>query len=243
MMNSIKEKWKDIQDNFYSDPQKHTHLMYKPNSVYAKDLVNHLIYSIDISTDRTVLEIGAGAGRFSLHLLPHCRKLVALDSSISLLKILENNHMPNLEIICADVFDIPEILYLKNIDMVCGFFILHHLPKHENLFSILHKMLKPAGSIAFIEPNRINPLFLLQVMVSPEMSWKAEKGMFTFSISKTKNILEQAGFVNIKLKYFGLFPPAILDNFRFLYKFQTFLEHINYLNRLLPFVLITAQKE
>ncbi|MDP2947723.1 MAG: class I SAM-dependent methyltransferase, partial [Nanoarchaeota archaeon] len=216
-MNHQEMNWQQVQDKFYSDVKKHSHLIYNSESIYAIDIVRHMINSIGISENDTVLEVGAGAGRFTLHLAQHCKKLYALDTSTDLLNILKFNLSENSNInpLNANVFDISKIFESNSLDTICGIFILHHLLNHLKLFETIYQTTKSGGKIGFLEPNRINPSFLIQVLISSEMKWEAEKGMFTFSIRKTKNILEQVGFVNIKLEYFGLFPPVILDKFKF----------------------------
>ncbi len=244
-MNHQEKKWQRIQDKFYSDVNKHTHLIYNPESIYAIDIADHMVKSIGISAGDTVLDVGAGAGRFTLHLSQHCKKIYALDTSADLLKNLQSNlpENSNIEPVNLDIFELSNVFRSYSLDIICGVFILHHLLNHSLLFERIYQTIKSGGKIGFLEPNRINPSFLIQVLISSEMKWEAEKGMFTFSISKTKNLLEQVGFVNIKLEYFGLFPPVILDKFKFLYKCQTVIEKINFINRFLPFVIISAQKK
>ena len=147
-----KEDWQEIQDEFYADAEKHTHLEFDPGSVYAKDLVDHMVKAIDISRSKTVLEIGAGAGRFSLHLIPHCGKLVALDTSRALLDALKREapQHGNLDVICASVFDLARDTVPGFFDAVCGFFILHHLPDHEKLFALISQTLKSGGRVCFM---------------------------------------------------------------------------------------------
>ena len=243
-MESIKEQWQRVQNQFYYDAEKHTHLSFKPNSTYAKSLTNHMANGLSLTNSDTVLDIGAGAGRFTLHLAPYCKKVVALDTSPALLKALERERMPstNLDIACASVFDLPLDFGHASFDAVSGFFVLHHIPDHMKLFELIHQTLKSGGRLGFLEPNRLNPLFLLQVMFSREMNWEAEKGMFTFSASRTKKILQTLGFVNISVKRFGFFPPQLLDNVPGLPTIQKGLEKFPPLWRFLPFVLINARK-
>ncbi len=239
-----KERWQEIQDDFYSDPGKHEHLAFEERSVYARDLARHMVETVPIGTSDTVLEVGAGAGRFSLHFAERCGKLVALDTSGPLLEALKRESPSdlNLQVECASVFDLPGRLGVNSFDVVCGFFILHHLPDHARLFDLIGQTLRPGGRIGFIEPNRVNPLFLLQVLFSREMTWKAEKGMFTFSATNTRKVLGEAGFTDIRLRRFGFFPPPILDRIPGCLKVQRGIEWLAPLRRLLPFVLITARK-
>ncbi|MFN0157259.1 MAG: class I SAM-dependent methyltransferase [Bacteroidota bacterium] len=240
----MKQQWQEIQDDFYSDPDKHTHLAYSPDSLYSQDLTGHVIKAAGISPTQRVLEVGAGSGRFTLHLAPHCKSLVATDISAPLLNALEKvrGAHPGLETQCLDVFDLPGDLGENTFDVVCGFFILHHLPDHEKLFAALWRTVRPGGRICFLEPNRVNPLFLVQVIVDPEMTWAAEKGMFTFSATRTKQILEKTGFREIRLERCGFFPPPILDRFPGVLGIQRGIERLPLVHRFLPFVILTATK-
>jgi 2-polyprenyl-3-methyl-5-hydroxy-6-metoxy-1,4-benzoquinol methylase len=239
-----KEEWQKVQDEFYSSADKHTHLAFEPRSLYAQDLAAHMVRALALTGGEEVLEVGAGAGRFSLHFLSACKRLTALDTSRPLLDALDSEKPSGspLEILCASVFDLPGAAGGRLYDRLCGFFILHHLPDHERLFRLFLNSVRPGGRIGFIEPNRANPSFLIQVMVSREMTWEAEKGMFTFSASDTRRILESLGFTNVRLHRFGFFPPQILDRFTGLYGLQRLVEKIPVVHRFLPFVLITAEK-
>ncbi len=239
-----KERWQEIQDEFYADPEKHQHLAFDEHSVYARDLTDHMVRGVPIGASDRVLEVGAGAGRFSLHFAHRCGALVALDTSEPLLTALKRESPPglNLQVHCASVFDLPGDLGMHSVDVVCGFFILHHLPDHGRLFDLIGKSLRPGGRIGFLEPNRINPSFLVQVMVSREMTWKAEKGMFTFSATRTRKILRETGYADIRMERFGFFPPPILDRIPGLLSVQRGIERLAPLRRFLPFVLITARK-
>ena len=82
----------------------------------------------------------------------------------------------------------------------------------------------------------------MQVVFSKEMTWEAEKGMFTFSARMTVKVLEKEGFTDIRMDRFGFFPPMILDRIAMTYNLQRALERFSPLRRSLPFDLITARK-
>ena len=237
-------EWQQTQDRYYADPARHRHLAYNPQSVYAKDLVSRMVAGLDLRREHRVLELGAGAGRFTLHLARHCGQLTALDTSSGMLEALAKQAPPNngIETLCASIEELPARYRGDPFDAVCGFFILHHLPDRVRLMEAIRAVVKPGGRIAFLEPNRWNPLFLLQVAACPEMSWRAERGMFSFSASATLRLLERSGFEEIGLERFGFFPPQILDRVRGALPVQRFLERLWPLDRFLPFVLITATR-
>jgi SAM-dependent methyltransferase len=238
------KRLQSIQDEFYDAAELHTHLAFEPGSVYARDLVDQLRGEVAVTKDDTLLELGAGAGRFSLHLAPHSARLVALDTSRALLAALRAHagDDPRIEPAQLNAFDLGTWRKERQFDVACGFFILHHLPRHAQLFELIAQALRPGGRVAFIEPNRWNPSFLLQVAFSPEMKWAAEKGMFTFSAQKTMQCLERAGFTRVRTRQFGFSPPQVLDRFPQLLPLQHKLERVPGLRRLLPFSLIAADK-
>jgi len=238
------EKWQKVQDDFYIDAEKHKHLAFEPKSIYAKLLTNSMVRGLSLLHTDSVLDIGAGAGRFTLHLAPFCKKIVALDTSQALLTTLEcqSDRGTNIHIKCASVFDLPLDFGQSSFDAVSGFFILHHLPDHVKLFKLIFETLKPGGRMGFLEPNRLNPLFLFQVMFSREMTWEAERGMFTFSASSTIKTLQNVGFVNIRIQRSGFFPPQLLDKVPGFPTLQRGIERFAPVRRFLPFVLITAHK-
>jgi ubiquinone/menaquinone biosynthesis C-methylase UbiE len=241
---SRNEHWQKLQDDWYANPEEHTHLLYNPCSVYSKDLARHMREALYLQSNQQVLEIGAGAGRFTLHISNCCDKWIALDTVPMLLQHIEKHRGNNsrVETLCANAYELSNHLKEFSMNSVCGFFILHHLLNHERLFQSIWKILKPGGKICFLEPNRINPLFLVQVLISREMYWKTEKGMFTFSITRTAQLLCKLGFIEIKLQRFGFFPPQILDRFPVTLRIQRRLEKFRPLYRFLPFVLIMAKK-
>jgi SAM-dependent methyltransferase len=244
VIDSDLQRLQAVQDEFYEDVELHTHLAFDAASVYARDLTDHLRHETALGRDEALLELGAGAGRFSLHLAPHCAHLVALDTSRALLDALgaQVGSDARIERAHASVFDLRAWRRARTFDVVCGFFILHHVPQHADLFELIHEALRPGGRIAFIEPNRINPSFLLQVAISPEMKWEAEKGMFSFSARETMRRLRSAGFERVRVRRFGLCPPQLLDRAPRILPLQHALERVPGVRRFLPFSLIVGER-
>ena len=237
--------WQKTQATFYADPKKHTHLLFNPKSAYAKDLSDHMASALQLEGSENVLEIGCGAGRFSFHLSDHCGKLTGLDAASSFLDLLKSlsGLGKTIDTICGDIHNLSHLLPEAELDDICGFFILHHLEDHDRLFQSFYQALGRGGKVAFVEPNRFNPLFLLQVLFSPEMTWQAEKGMFSFSANRAADLLKKNGFTNIQCHSFGFFPPAILDFApKPLLAFQKFLEEKKLFKKILPFTLLSGTK-
>ena len=94
--------------------------------------------------------------------------------------------------------------------------------------------------MGFIEPNRRNPLFLLQVMACSDMTWAEEKGMFQLSQKGVETAYRDAGLKDIDTHRFGFFPPQIFNRFRVARAFEQKVESLALARPVLPFLLLSA---
>lgn len=235
--------WQESQDRYYSDPAKHTHLAYEPKSRYGDRLAARMAKILELKGSDSVLEIGAGSGRFTPHLAKHCRRVVAADHALALLSALprptgESNRIAPL---CVDAHDLARSLRPASFNALCGFFILHHLEHRTRLYESFLHILKPGARLGFLEPNRLNPLYLVQILSSPEMQWETEKGTFTFSAGDTMRQLQALGFIDVRVERFGFFPPFLLDRMAVATRIEDSIERTGWGRRFLPFNLITAR--
>ena len=235
--------WQKAQEEFYSKGE-HKHLQWGEHSLYSRLLAERLCATLGLSLEQNLLEVGCGAGRFTPHLLDRVENVTALDNSKSLLDSLARNagHQTKLHLRLASVYDLPSQFPRESFDAVGGFFVLHHLENIKACLAAAKSVLKTGGRIGSIEPNRRNPLFVLQVLCCPDMTWKAEKGLFQFNPATTMRQLAALGFRDVRLERFRFFPPQILDNWPGAFRLQQKLEGVRPLYPLLPFVLISGTK-
>ncbi|HMS61366.1 MAG TPA: methyltransferase domain-containing protein [Solirubrobacteraceae bacterium] len=105
------------------------------------------------------LEVGAGTGYFSLHLLMSgvVARATCTDISPGMVEALEHNAERlglEVEALIADAERLP--FEDESFDIVVGHAVLHHLPDLEQAFSEFHRVLKPGGTIVFAgEPSRV----------------------------------------------------------------------------------------
>ena len=241
--------WVKQQQQFYST-RPHMHLQYAPNSVYAAHLVEHLLETAQLSAASRVLEVGCGAGRFTIPLLQRFGgSLVAFDLSDTLLEQLQKHlsALPNsisgkCRLLAGNVTHLEPALEQEQFDTVVGFFFLHHMEDLPNVLRQLRRVLRPNGQMLFIEPNRRNPLFLLQVLCCPDMSWAEEKGMFTLGRARICDSFLAAGMSRPTINTFGCFPPRILDRWRWAFRIEKRIERIKICQPVLPFRLIQSRR-
>jgi SAM-dependent methyltransferase len=108
-----------------------------------------------------ILEIGAGAGRFTGILFPKCRKVIASDTSRSMLSLLAKrfpNH-PQLEILLLDGQGLAP-LQDRSIDAAFSYDVFNHL-EHWDIFNYLvelKRVLKPGGRAVIHHANTFSEL-------------------------------------------------------------------------------------
>jgi ubiquinone/menaquinone biosynthesis C-methylase UbiE len=104
------------------------------------------------------LEVGAGTGYFSLHLLMAgvTREATCTDISPGMIHVLRGNADRlglEVETHVADAEALP--FEDRSFDLVLGHAVLHHLPNLEQAFGEFHRVLRPGGVVVFAgEPSR-----------------------------------------------------------------------------------------
>jgi hypothetical protein len=96
--------------------------------------------------------------------------------------------------------------------------------------------------MAFVEPNRRNPLFLAQVACCADMSWAEEKGMFRLSARRVESAFDAAGLEPAPTRRFGFFPPQVVNRFAAARRLEARLEAARLLRPVLPFLLLGARR-
>ncbi len=107
----------------------------------------------------SILEIGSGTGTYTIQFadLLKQNKIIASDISSSMIKVLQKTAGTRKNI-TAKVFSAYNTgLKDKSIDIVCGFYVLHHL-NYKSVKKEILRILKPGGMVYFFEPNILNPV-------------------------------------------------------------------------------------
>jgi SAM-dependent methyltransferase len=128
----------------------------------------------------------------------------------------------------------------QSFDVVLGFFTLHHLLELTDCFAAMASLLKPGGQMLFLEPNAFNPLYYIQIMLTPRMTWKGEGGIVRMRPQVLLLALQNSGFRSIRFHHFGFFPPFI-TNLPYGVRLESMMEKLP-LKPFLPFLIIMADK-
>ncbi|GAA3522570.1 hypothetical protein GCM10022393_41450 [Aquimarina addita] len=199
-----------IQLDYYAGKVKKT--MLPVDSYYVNNHIRQFIKHSGITREDDILEVGCGMGKFTFPLLQRGYKLTGLDlSPVLLQKLLEHNaNRFQINLVASDILDAPNELNGR-FDYVIGFFTLHHFMNLETYIKSMSRLLKPGGSIIFLEPNAYNPLYYFQIAFSPTMSWAGDKGVAMMHYKKFKDASAYAGLANLTIDKYGFFPPFVVN--------------------------------
>lgn len=100
---------------------------------------------------KKILDLGAGTGRVTEHLLMNGADVTAIDISEEMLNILKKDY-PQANIIVADVNNIP--CKDDEFDFVVAGFLVVHLKTLEKCFREVYRVLKPGGEFFLTNINQ-----------------------------------------------------------------------------------------
>lgn len=209
----------------------------REDSPYLRRHVRHIMEFANIKPGDRVLEVGCGLGRYTFILAELGVKVEGLDLSPQLVAKLDEINAGRYDIPLhgLDLVEAPPEMY-GAYDAVIGFFVLHHVHDLDSCFDVAARLVRPGGRVAFVEPNPLNPLYYVQITLTPEMRWKGEKGIFKMHDRILHPVMERAGLDDIDTRRFGFLPPFV-TNLPFGEKLESVLESVPVWERALPFQL------
>jgi SAM-dependent methyltransferase len=227
------------QIDYFEGTLKRT--MIPDETPYVRRHVDELVRFAEIGPDDRVLEVGCGMGRYTLPLARRGVNVEGLDLAPALLERLRA-YAEGLEIPlhCADIIEHPPELRGR-FDAVVGFFTLHHLHDLDLCYAAMAKLVRPGGRIVFLEPNAYNPLYYIQILATPRMTWEGDGGIVHMRRHPVFGAMRRAGLEKPLLRRFGFFPP-FLANRRGGAAAERVLERVPLWRAALPFQLFRADR-
>jgi len=219
------------------------HQNLRPESTqYILRQINELVSFGKLTPNSRVLEVGCGVGRYTLNLPTKKFKVDGLDlSEYNLNKLNEfNGGEFDIGLHCCDLASIPDDLKEKY-DAVIGFFVLHHLLDLKSCFEAIYKTVKPGGTVVFLEPNPYNILFYIGITFTSQGSWSVDKGIVNMRKAKLFKIMAEAGFDELGLMRFGMFPPYLVNQ-NWGRKLEAVIERFLFAKPFLAFQLFMGKK-
>ncbi len=179
---------------------------------YIRRQARAVMQEAGVAPGARVLEVGCGMGRYTLPLAEMGYRVEGLDLTPGLLDKLRafNGGRFDIPLYAGDVVDHAEAL-ADQFDAVVGFFTLHHVHGLAPIYAAMARMVRPGGRIVFLEPNPYNPSYYLQVLLTPRIKWRNERGILQMRRGPIFAAMRAAGLVHPSVARFGVFPPALAN--------------------------------
>ncbi|MCX7349488.1 MAG: class I SAM-dependent methyltransferase, partial [Alphaproteobacteria bacterium] len=161
---------------------------------------------------RRILEIGCGAGDAAMAIARSTgAEVVAIDISEVFLSQARAATAPvNLSFRKFDLLS-DDLTTLGRFDLVFGNGILHHLvARLPAVLMALHRLTTPAGGMAFIEPNLMNPYcsFIFRTRIGRKWA-SLEPAEMAFRAADLRRMVEEAGWQDVELTTKDFLVPGI----------------------------------
>jgi len=194
-----------------------------------------------------ILEIGCGTGTYTYKYSDklHNAKILATDISEEMIKLSKQNCKSRENIFFKVCSAYSTGLKKSSVDVVCGFYILHHINLNKVKKELL-RVLKPGGIAYFYEPNILNPI--VYIIKSNKLIKKIigdSPGEWAINPIKIKAQLKEFNIVELNTSEY-VWPFQFIPFFLklFLDKFTSFLfRNIPYLNLIGGSVEISLTKK
>jgi len=198
-----------LQRSYFETSDQRT--LMRTDTLYLRRHVDRMVQAAAVRPGDKVLEVGCGLGRYTLILAERGVAVEGLDLSPALLdKLSRRPGAEGIPLHAHDLVDSPPEMH-GAFDAVVGFFVLHHVHDLDACLATAARLVRPGGRVAFIEPNPWNPLYYVQILATPEMSWQPERGMLRMRPPRMFPVMRDAGLVDVRLDRFGLFPPFVTN--------------------------------
>ena len=157
----------------------------------AGDLAGTIMREIELTRDMDLLDFGCGTGLISLHLQPHVRSLLGVDTSAGMLEIfqgkLKERCITNVSAVLLD--PAKETRIDGSFHLVVSGMTMHHIADVGSLFKEFYRILLPGGQVSIADLDTEDGSF---------HSDKAGVMHFGFDRPQVASMLASAGFVEIR---------------------------------------------
>lgn len=199
------------QRDYFADPRRTLGRMAPVRTPYVERHLEEVLAAVAPAPGARVLELGCGMGRFTRLLAERGLRVTAVDLSPTLLELVRALPAPApVRTVCCDAAEVHRHAD-GPFDAVVGFFFLHHLADPVPALRSAAAVLAPGGTVAFAEPNGWNPLFYLQIALTPGMTFRGDGGVAGMRAGRVLPALRRAGFGRARARRYGLFPPRLAN--------------------------------
>jgi SAM-dependent methyltransferase len=162
------------------------------------DILPHLdrvVFAPFLETNDVLLEIGPGGGRFTELLLPKCRRLIAVDTSPTMLDLLRERFGADapIEYRLGDGLGLAGVAD-SSVDAAFSYGVFVHLQHWDtyNYLRELHRVLKPGGKAIIQHANTFSELGWKVFLNEVPKQLNRHKLPFTFTLNSPEIMRELA---------------------------------------------------
>lgn len=166
----------------------------------------------------TAAELGVGTGPYVTEIAPLVAKLICVDGSIEMLKVL-GRKTKNYKNVQLEQIDLSKPLLQVNfsVDLIYFFGLIEHVIDIDNLMENCIKMLNDGGKIVIISSNALSPWYYgLRKFFRGGIHCTTDRYYTRRSLGK---VMARHGFIEEKCIYWGFFPAGIEGLFYRILKF------------------------
>lgn len=158
-----------------------------------------------------VLEVGSGEGRYTRALVEQRFEVTANElSPVLVARLRATLAAERLHIVEGDAATLGGLMP-ERFRFVVGFFVLHHFAELVDTLRGLRRSMTPDGKAVFIEPFGHNPLYALQVALTPHMRFAGEPALFQMNPRSLRQAFLAAGFAAPVVEKYGHLPPVLYN--------------------------------
>lgn len=178
-------------------------------------VINNYVSSF---TDKTILDVGCGAGTVSLYLASQGANILGVDTSRKAIhNCKESAKVLGLERNTQFICNTIERIKIKHkFDAVICSEIIEHIPRDEAFLKKIHKLLKNRGLLILSTPSINAPLYRIGLAKNFD---KRVGHLRRYSKQRISDLVKKSGFTIEEVKL----TEGILRNFFFLTKFSWFI--------------------
>ncbi len=174
----------------------------------VKNIANRILDSITLKEDMHLADFGSGTGLLLKEIAPYVKKITAIDRSVSMNSVLEQN-IPDID---CEVEILPIDLTKESIDIkfdgIISSMTLHHIQDIDKLFEKFYSLLRDGGFIALADLDKEDGSFHSE-----------DTGVchYGFDRDEILDSAKRAGFKNLNIvdaslikKSYGEYPVFLL---------------------------------
>jgi ubiquinone/menaquinone biosynthesis C-methylase UbiE len=147
-----------------------------------------VLRALGLSPDSTLVDVGAGTGTFALAVAPYCGRVIAVDVSPAMLRVIKEKTkqagIANIDVVQAGFLSYEH--RGEPVDFVYSRNALHHLPDFWKVIALgrIAAMLRPGGVLRLHdlvysfdpgETERVVARWLAGAAARPEAGWTSEE--------------------------------------------------------------------